>query len=469
MGGSDSGAAHVRCIAPIDVAPIAAQVRRVTIHSIIYRSALGLLFASAACATAPTPAPAPVPSTAPMPSDAERAAVRADSARARAQAESAIARARLDSIRAADRSVARARRPLARPSARTDTLTVRALRSPVRVCSGGDVTLGTNLDTAWARRAELRMRTEYGRDGEPATLLAPLRSLVSSADIILLNIESAIGAGPTASKCGRRSTNCYAFRSPPSSARALRALSPERTIVGNVANNHARDAGARGLDSTVAALTRAGVLVTGFDTMATPVPTAAGDTIGLLGFYTSVETPDARDTAAVFRHVARAFERYPVVIATMHLGAEGAAAQRTIDLSERFLGIDRGNPVAFADAAVRGGAALVVGHGPHVLRAMEWRDRGALIAYSLGNLLTYGPFTLTDPLNRGAVLCTTFDTNGRVAAADLASTVQRAPGVLETDRAARAAALTDSLARLDFPGTGARVNASGTLIPRAPR
>ena len=337
------------------------------------------------------------------------------------------------------------------------------------MCSGGDVTLGTNLDTAWARRAELRMRAEYGRDGHPATLLAPLRSLVSSADIILLNIESAIGAGPTPTKCGRRSTNCYAFRSPPSSARALRALSPERTIVGNVANNHARDAGARGLDSTVAALRRAGVLVTGYDTLATPVPTPAGDTIGMLGFYTSIETPDARDTAAVFRHVARAFERYPVVIATMHLGAEGAAAQRTRDLSERFLGIDRGNPVAFADAAVRGGAALVVGHGPHVLRAMEWRDRGALIAYSLGNLLTYGPFTNTDPLNRGAVLCATFDTSGRVAAADLASTVQRAPGVLEADRAARAAALIDSLARLDFPETGARVNASGTLVPRTPR
>ncbi|MEO7711771.1 MAG: CapA family protein [Gemmatimonadaceae bacterium] len=440
-----------------------------TINSNIARGALALLIAGAACATAPSPAPAPIPSTARVPSEAERATARADSARARAQSDSEITRARLDSIRAAERLAARARRPLARPAARTDTLTVRALRAPVRVCSGGDVTLGTNLDTAWARRAELRMRREYGRDGHPTTLLAPLQSLVSSADIVLLNIESAIGAGPTPTKCGRRSTNCYAFRSPPSSASALRALSPGRTIVGNVANNHARDAGARGLDSTVAALARAGVLVTGFDTIATPVPTANGDTLGVLGFYTSVETPDARDTAAVFRHVARAFARYPVVIATMHLGAEGAAAQRTVDLSERFLGIDRGNPVAFADAAVRGGAALVVGHGPHVLRALEWRDRGALIAYSLGNLLTYGPFTLTDPLNRGAVLCTTFDTTGRVSTADLASTVQRAPGVLEADRAGRAAALTDSLARLDFPTTGARVNATGALAPRSPQ
>ena len=205
------------------------------------------------------------------------------------------------------------------------------------------------------------------------------------------------------------------------------------------------------------------------DTLATPVLTPGGDTIGVLGFYTSSETPDARDTAAVYRHVARAFERYPVVIATMHLGAEGRDAQRTMDATELFLGIDRGNPVAFADAAVRGGAALVVGHGPHVVRALEWRDRGALIAYSLGNLLTYGPFLLQEPMNRGAVLCATIDTSGRVGTASVESTVQRAPGVLVADGAARAAAIADSLARLDFPATGARVGPTGELRPRVQR
>jgi hypothetical protein len=418
---------------------------------------LGMAFL-AACATAPPPAPAPAPRG---PSEAERAAARADSARARA---------RLDSARAAAVAAARAPRRFARPASRTDTLPVRTLRAPVRVCVGGDVTLGTNLDTAWARKAARRMRTRFKQSDSPAALLAPLRSLLEPSDIVLLNVESAIGQGPTPSKCGPRSANCYAFRSPPSAAPALRALAARRTVVGNVANNHARDAGAPGQDSTVAALARAGILVTGDDTLATPVPTPAGDTIGVLGFHTSAETPDARDTAAVYRHVARAFERYPLVIVTMHLGAEGVDAQRTADSTELFLGsIDRGNPVAFADAAVRGGAALVVGHGPHVVRAMEWPERGALIAYSLGNLLTYGPFLLHEPLNRGAVLCATIDRGGRVSTASLGSTMQRAPGVLVRDRTGRAAALADSLARLDFPATGARVGSDGTLRPRAPR
>jgi hypothetical protein len=358
--------------------------------------------------------------------------------------------------------VARARGPL-RASTRTDTIDVRALRAPLRVCSGGDVTLGTNLDTAWSRVATQKLRTQFQRADDPTTLLAPLRPLVGDAELVLLNVESAIGAGPTATKCGPRSTNCFAFRAPPASASALRALHGGGVVIGNIANNHARDAGSAGRDSTIAALRRAGVLVTGADSVATAVPTRGGDTIGVLGFYTSDSTPDARDTAAVRRLVARAAERYPVVIVTMHLGAEGPGAQRTRDAPERYLGIDRGNPVAFADAAVRGGAALIVGHGPHVLRAVEWRERGALIAYSLGNLLTYGPFRSREPLNRGAVLCTTIDTTGRVRSAELRSTVQLTPGVLERDASRRALTLIDSLGRLDFPGTSATIERSGRL------
>ena len=153
----------------------------------------------------------------------------------------------------------------------------------------------------------------------------------------------------------------------------------------------------------------------------------------------------------------------------MHLGAEGRGAQHTADSSEIFLGIDRGNPVAFAEAAVRGGAAMVIGHGPHVLRAVEWPARGALVAYSLGNLLTYGPFVLHEPLNRGGVLCAIIDTTGRVTSATLAPTVQRAAGVVARDRSRRAIMLVNSLGREDFPGSAARVNARGVVMPAARR
>ena len=415
----------------------------------------GLLFAAGlalvtGCGPRPSSEPTPVPESPPPTARAPRP----------------IDSARVDTVRA-ERPAARAEPAIRRTAGRTDTLATRSLRGHVRVCAGGDVTLGTNLDTAWTRVASARLRTTFRQRDDPASLLAPLRALVADADLVLLNVESAIGEGDAPTKCGTRSTNCYAFRSPPASASALRAVRARGTVIGNIANNHARDAGSEGRDSTIAALARAGVVVTGADTIATPVPTVTGDTIGVLGFYTSDSTPDARDTAAVRRLVARAADRFAAVIVTMHLGAEGRDAQRTTDASERFLGIDRGNPVAFADAAVRGGASLVVGHGPHVLRAVEWREGGALIAYSLGNLLTYGPFRLREPSNRGAVLCATIDERGRPRDAELRSTMQLAPGVMRRDRTARALTLVDSLGRIDFPSTGARVARTGRLQARA--
>jgi hypothetical protein len=97
---------------------------------------------------------------------------------------------------------------------------------------------------------------------------------------------------------------------------------------------------------------------------------------------------------------------------------------------------------------------------------VEWPERGALIAYSLGNLLTYGPFRLHEPANRSALLCATLDATGRVREAELHPTMQLAPGVLRRDPTRRALALVDSLGRLDFPRTAAHVGADGRLRPR---
>ncbi len=342
------------------------------------------------------------------------------------------------------------------------------LTRPFRVCAGGDVTLGTNLDRAWQRMAAQRLSSLYSMSADPDSLAAQLRPFVAGADVVLLNIEGAIGEGPAQTKCGARSTNCYAFRMPGGSAAALRRVADTNVVlVGNVANNHARDAGDAGRDTTIARLGAAGILVTGADSNATPVPLPSGDTIAILGFYTDGLSPDARNVALVRRLVARAVARYPIVVVTMHLGAEGFDAQRTRNASEIFLKkIDRGNPIAFADAAFAGGATLVIGHGPHVLRAAQWRgDR--LVFYSLGNLLTYGPFGLNEPMNRGAIACATIDSAQFVSSAELRPTMQLAPGVLQADSSRRALKLVDSLSRLDFPKTGASVDSSGALGRRS--
>lgn len=338
----------------------------------------------------------------------------------------------------------------------------------VRFCAGGDVTLGTNLDTTWTKLVAHRLKKPVPALPSPDSLIAPLRPLFAGADFALLNVEGAIGDGdPPFEKCAKSADGCYALRMPPRAAKAIRGVSTQ-AVIANLANNHARDAGAEGLLETARVLASAGVVVTGVDTLPTLATTSHGDTVAFLGFSTSGGGNDLRDLDAVRRHVARAAEGSRRVIVTMHLGAEGATAQRTLDSTETYYEASRGNPVAFAQAATSAGADLVIGHGPHVVRAAEWRG-SSLVLYSLGNLVTYGPFSHREPMRRGVVACAAVDGRGAVQDVHLTATSQRAPGRVSTDRSRRSLTLIDSLSRLDFPATGAKVHRDGRLESRGAR
>lgn len=361
--------------------------------------------------------------------------------------------------------------PAPRDTVTIDALTPERLPEPeagrtIRICAGGDVTLGTNLDTAWVHTARARLGRRVAALPPPETLVEPLRPLLADSDVVLWNVEAAIGEGRiNRRKCAPGSTACFAFRSPVATAEALRRVSPENaTVVATVANNHARDDGDVGRRITIGHLRAADVHVTGADTLATVVVTERGVTVAFLGFA-QWTGPDPRDLAAVRRHVRRAAERHPLVVVTMHMGAEGRGAQRTPHAAETFYGENRGSVVAFARAATDAGARLVFGHGPHVMRAAEWRGE-SLVFYSLGNLVTYGPFGLSEPMSRGALACAAVEPDGRIASAELRSTVQAYPGLVSIDPTHRAAALADSLGRLDFPRTGARVDAATGAVLR---
>ena len=319
------------------------------------------------------------------------------------------------------------------------------------------------MDTTWSvNRFDGNTRVRALPD--PRELLAPLSPLVADAGLLLLNVEGAIGDGPAPRKCARGSTLCYALRQQPAAAAALRHVNDSGVVVGNLANNHAHDAGDAGLLETRRWLAQAGVLATGADTLATPVPVGDGDTVAVLGF-SPWSIAGVTDLDAVRRHVMRASARYGRVIVTMHIGAEGATARHTPDRIEHFAGENRGNSVAFARAAVAGGASLVIGSGPHVLRAIEWNGR-SLIAHSLGNLVTYGPFNHSGYNDHGALLCATLSPDGSVRDAVLRSTTQRAPGYVQADPANLGARDVAELSKQDFPATGAEISPSGEIKPR---
>src|SRR5205814_9687548 len=77
-----------------------------------------------------------------------------------------------------------------------------------------------------------------------------------------------------------------------------------------------------------------------------------------------------------------------IVIIQVHMGGEGADRTHVKPGTEMFLGENRGDPIAFSHAMIDAGADLVIGHSPHVIRAMEFYQ-GRLIAYSVGNFAGY--------------------------------------------------------------------------------
>ncbi len=118
----------------------------------------------------------------------------------------------------------------------------------------------------------------------------------------------------------------------------------------------------------------------------------------------------------------------------MHAGAEGTDHTHVRPGTETYLGENRGNVVAFSHAVVDAGADLVIGHGPHVLRGMEWY-RGRLIAYSLGNFAGYKVFALGGPLSLSGILRVTLRGDGGFDSGTLVPTRLVGAGVPALDPA----------------------------------
>ncbi|HEX9206169.1 MAG TPA: CapA family protein [Candidatus Deferrimicrobiaceae bacterium] len=254
----------------------------------------------------------------------------------------------------------------------------------IRVAAVGDIMMGTTFP-------EEILPPEDG-----ATLFRAVLPLLAGHDIVFGNLEGPLTDEEKSPKCPKprkKGRPCFAFRTPPRYAERLRAAGFTAL---NVANNHSLDFGMEGLDNTLAALDNAAIQAVGGERVA--VFTAAGRRIAVAGFSYSLQTRYVHpllDTDRAREIVARLKEENDLVLVSFHGGAEGKGALRVADAEEEFLGEKRGNVVRFARAAVDAGADLVLGHGPHVPRALEIY-RGKLIAYSLGNFATYSMFNLKE-------------------------------------------------------------------------
>lgn len=209
-------------------------------------------------------------------------------------------------------------------------------------------------------------------------LFAPTRSIFSSADVILGNLENPLCAGgEPIFKWGPN------FRASPEIAKLLSEAGFD--ILG-VANNHIRDYGDLGFLETLEHLSNAGVFSVGGDRDSSSASEAVlieiGElSIGILAFTYRQESvvgpnrPGAADldSPKCYEAVRRLRSKVDTVIVFLHMDPEYSEypAPHRIEMAHNFI-----------DA----GAEIVIGHHPHVPQGLEIY-RGKLIAYSLGNFI----------------------------------------------------------------------------------
>jgi Bacterial capsule synthesis protein PGA_cap len=314
----------------------------------------------------------------------------------------------------------------------------------------------SNLSITWVGDMNFGTLGDYPAAG-PGSLIAGVASDLRS-NLTVGNLETALGTLPL-SKCAPHDANCFAFEAPAHAAQALRQAGFSAV---NVANNHTMDAGPAGEESTDAALRAAGLLWDGRPGQITYL-TRKGIKIALLGFAPWPYDANMLDIPAAEALVRQARKHAQLVIVIIHAGAEGAGAQHVVPGMETYLGEERGDSIAFTHGVIDAGADLVMGSGPHVLRAMQWY-RGHLIAYSLGNFCGYNTLGLDGVTADAAILHVTLRADGAFVRGSITPIRLAEPGLPEPDPAGTAIGLINSLSQDDFGGNGAvRISASGRI------
>lgn len=219
--------------------------------------------------------------------------------------------------------------------------------APMTMLFAGDVMLSRHIDTV----------VQQAKD--PVFSWRLVLEQTSAADLFFVNLEAPF------SEKGPYDNDDMVFAVRPE---YITGFVEAGVDVVSFANNHYRDAGAGGVETTKRILTEHGIA---FALPGEPaIVTRAGRTIGIVASAYNLgldENVLREDIASVRAQGAT------IVVASMHAGVEYA---RTPSTAQQH----------FARAAIDAGADIVVGHHPHVTQTTE-NYRSGFIVYSLGNFI----------------------------------------------------------------------------------
>lgn len=317
----------------------------------------------------------------------------------------------------------------------------------ITIVAVGDIMMGTDYPS----KSSLPPK-----DG--ATLFDGIKDFIEPMDLAFGNLEGAIGNGGKAKSCNDPKY-CYTFRMP---ARYSNHLKNAGFDVVSIANNHANDFGEGGRKATANVLDTSGLFFAG--SLEKPYTTFEKNGIkyGFLATAPNSGCFDMKNYTEAAKIVAMLDSICDIVIVSFHAGAEGTSARHTPRKDEMFLGANRGNVYKFAHDCIDAGADILLGHGPHVTRAIElYKDR--FITYSMGNFCTYEKFSLDGLKGISPIIQLQVNKKGEFLGGKIVSTKQIGEGIPVVDDAKKVVKEMIELSTADFKESPLEITEEGVI------
>ena len=319
----------------------------------------------------------------------------------------------------------------------------------ITITGVGDVMMGTAFPSAG-----------YLPPGDdPRPLLESVFGILKDTDILFANLEGPFSDYDVLAKKCRDTTKCYAFRVPEHYASVF--FEAGFNLV-SLANNHIGDFGIEGRNRTISIFDSLGIHYAGPKDYPYTIFEIDSVVYGFSAFSPNKGTMNITDITGASKLVKMLNDSCDIVIVSFHGGAEGADHQHVTRETETYYGENRGNIYEFAHSMIDSGADIVLGHGPHVTRAIEvYKDR--FIAYSLGNFCTYRRFNLSGPNGYAPVIKIKTDRSGKFAEADIIPVYQDKLGRVKLDERKRAINKIRELVAIDFPDSNIIISENGNV------
>ncbi|MEH2252227.1 CapA family protein [Nostoc sp.] len=341
--------------------------------------------------------------------------------------------------------------PLAIPKLTPSTTEQQTFPDIITIKAVGDIIPGTNFPN---------YRLPRFRD---QLLPKSVRTHLQGSDILFGNFESSLTNYPYTAKDISRG-QVFAFRSPPAYAQLFAEAGFN---VFNMANNHAMDFGPVGFKDTMKNLETAGIATLGHKNQILYLE-ANNIPVAIVGFspyemYNSIDNLGAAQAL-----VTEAKNHARIVVVSMHAGAEGTGALHVKNQTEFFYGENRGNSIKFARNMIDAGADLVLGHGPHVPRAMEIY-KGKIIAYSLGNFLGYRTLSTNAETGDSMILEVKLNSVGDLVSSKIIPVQMDRQGIPHIDQRFQTVRLMRNLNNQAFPKNPVKINQKGEIVVQNPQ